>query len=59
MNWKSRVRQLLDLDDELDTDGLLRKYTQDSRLYKLDRRRWLVAIIEKSDDETDFEEDDE
>jgi hypothetical protein len=46
MNW-DRVRQLLDLDDELETDGRLRMVVKDEELYKLDYRRWLVAVIER------------
>jgi hypothetical protein len=62
MNWRIRVRQLLDLDDALDTDGLLRKYTQDNQLYKLDQRRRLVAIIERIEklgEDTDLVEGDD
>ena len=46
MNW-DRVRQLLDLDDELETDGRLRMVVKDEELYELDYRRWLVAVIER------------
>ena len=41
-----RVRQLLALDHELDTEGVLRRHTRDDQLYKIDRRRWLAAVIE-------------
>ena len=53
MNWNCRVRQLLDLDDEIDTDGQLRKHTRNDQLYKLDRRRWLVKAIERMCDAED------
>jgi hypothetical protein len=46
MNWK-RVRQLLELDDELDTCELLREHIPSERQYLIDRRRHLVTAIRK------------
>jgi hypothetical protein len=46
MNWK-RVRQLLELDDELDTFQLLREYIPSERQYLIDRRCHLVTAIRK------------
>jgi hypothetical protein len=61
MDW-NRVRELINLDDELDTIELLRKHTAPDQLFKVDRRRWLVSIIErieKSDEDTEVGKDDE
>jgi hypothetical protein len=50
-----RVRELIELDDELGVFELLRKHTPNEQLYMVDRRRWLVAVIkkiEKSDEDS-------
>jgi hypothetical protein len=48
-----RTRELLELDNELDTFGLLRKHMPSHQLYKVDRRMQLVAMIERSHDTED------
>jgi hypothetical protein len=49
MNLK-RLRELLDLDDELGTLELLRKHIPSERLYQVDRRARLVVAIERMSD---------
>jgi hypothetical protein len=46
MDW-DRVCELIELDDELGTIELLRKHTAPELLFKVDRRCWLVSIIER------------
>jgi hypothetical protein len=45
---RSRVLQLLDLDDELNTLDLLREHIPSELLYLVDRRCWLVEAIRKN-----------
>jgi hypothetical protein len=45
---RSRVLQLFDLDDELNTFDLLREHIPTELLYLVDRRRWLVEAIRKN-----------
>jgi hypothetical protein len=45
---RSRVLQLFDLDDELNTFDLLRKYIPSELLYLVDRRRRLVQAIREN-----------
>jgi hypothetical protein len=43
-----RVRQLLDVDQELGTPDLLRSHIQDEFWYLLDRRAMLIKMIERA-----------
>jgi hypothetical protein len=47
LRLQKRVRQLLDLDDELRIFDVLRLHTPSQRLYLVDRRLWIVQEIER------------
>jgi hypothetical protein len=46
MYW-DHVKELFELDDELNTVELLRKHIPSHQLYKVDRRMQRIAVIER------------
>jgi hypothetical protein len=42
------LQELIQLDDELGTEELLRKHTPIERLYQVDRRAWLMRMVEQA-----------
>jgi hypothetical protein len=44
----SRLQELIQLDDELGTGEFLHKHTPRERLHQLDRRAWLMGMVEQA-----------